>query len=167
MPSVFTYLLLYSVLIIGSFAVVTIVGRAHGGRTDLEAFRGLAGRRPVLALAFTIFLLSQAGVPFTTGFIAKFSVISAAVEEDSYVLAVIAMVTAVIAAVLYLRITASVWLAAPDTQTESGTDAPQAPEPVPFATGLAIAGAAVFTIAVGIVPGWLLDAADTVNQYAR
>jgi hypothetical protein len=32
---------------------------------------------------------------------------------------------------------------------------------------VAIAGAAVFTIAVGIVPGWLLDAADTVNQYAR
>jgi NADH-quinone oxidoreductase subunit N len=165
MPSVFTYLLLYSVLIIGSFAVVTLVGQAHGGRTDLDAFRGLAGRRPALALAFTIFLLSQAGVPFTTGFIAKFSVIQAAVEEDSYVLAVIAMVTAVIAAVLYLRITASVWLAAPETDVEAQSQEP--PEPVPFATGLAIAGAAVFTIAVGIVPGWLLDAAETVNQYAR
>jgi NADH-quinone oxidoreductase subunit N len=163
MPSVLTYLLLYSVLIIGSFAVVTVVGRAHDGRSDLDAFRGLANRRPALALALTIFLLSQAGVPFTTGFIAKFGVIRAAVEEGSYLLAVIAMVTAVIAAVLYLRIMSTVWLSAP------GDDAPgdHTAEPVPFSTGLAIAGAAAFTIAVGIVPGWLLDAADTVNQYAR
>jgi NADH-quinone oxidoreductase subunit N len=163
MPSVLTYLLLYSVLIIGSFAVVALVARAHDGRTDLDAFRGLALRRPALAIALTIFLLSQAGVPFTTGFIAKFGVIRAAVEEGSYLLAVIAMVTAVIAAVLYLRIMSTVWLSAPDA------DAPaeQPAEPVPFATGVAIAGAAVFTIAVGIVPGWLLDAADTVNQYAR
>ena len=54
---------------------------------DLDAYRGLASRRPALALAFTIFLLAQAGVPFTTGFLAKFYVISAAVEPTTYALA--------------------------------------------------------------------------------
>ena len=51
-----------------------------------------------------MFLVAQAGVPFTSGFIAKFGVIRPAVDERSYVLAVIAMVTSVIAAFLYLRI---------------------------------------------------------------
>ena len=47
----------------------------------LDAYRGLSAEHPALALAFTVFLLAQAGVPFTTGFIAKFDVISAAVAR--------------------------------------------------------------------------------------
>ena len=66
-------------------------------------------QKPLLALALTVFLLAQAGVPLTAGFTAKFGVIQAAVDEDSYAIAVIAMVTAVIAAFLYLRIMVSVW----------------------------------------------------------
>jgi NADH-quinone oxidoreductase subunit N len=159
MPSALTYLLLYSVLIIGSFAVVTVVARSNGGRTDIDSFRGFASRRPAVAIALTVFLLSQAGVPFTSGFIAKFGVIRAATEVDSYALALIAMVSAVIAALLYLRIMVSVWLSQPDGEV--------ARERVSLSTGVAITAAAVFTIAVGLVPGWLLDAADTVNQYAR
>jgi NADH-quinone oxidoreductase subunit N len=158
MPSVATYLLVYSVLVIGSFAVVELVERAHDGDSSLEAFKGLAARRPALAIALTVFLLAQAGVPLTSGFIAKFGVIRAAVEQHSYAIGIIAMVAAVIAAFLYLRIMVNVWLE-PADDTE--------PERVPFTSGLAIAGAAVFTILVGVWPGWLLDATDTVTQYAR
>jgi NADH-quinone oxidoreductase subunit N len=159
MPSVVVYLLLYSVLVIGSFAVVTVVSRGSDGSTDLSSFTGLARRRPLLALAFTVFLLAQAGVPFTTGFIAKFAVIQAAVEVESYAIAVIAMVAAVIAAFLYLRIMVTMWASDPADDV--------AVLPVPFAAGLAILAAVVFTIVVGIVPGWLIDAADTVTAYAR
>ena len=159
MPSVFVYLLFYAVLVIGSFAVVALVARGQGGDTSLESFKGLAARRPALALALTVFLLAQAGVPFTTGFIAKFGVIRAAVDEQSYALAIIAMVTAVIAAFLYLRIMVSAWLESPEGDVGR--------ERVPLGAGVAISAAAVFTIVVGIVPGWVLDAADTVNQYAR
>jgi NADH-quinone oxidoreductase subunit N len=159
MPSVVVYLLLYSVLVIGSFAVVTVVSRGSDGSTDLASFTGLARRRPLLALAFTVFLLAQAGVPFTTGFIAKFAVIQAAVEVESYAIAVIAMVAAVIAAFLYLRIMVTMWASDPADDV--------AVLPVPFAAGLAILAAVVFTIVVGIVPGWLIDAADTVTAYAR
>jgi NADH-quinone oxidoreductase subunit N len=159
MPAVVLYLILYAVLVIGSFAVVTVVARNSGGDTNIDAFKGLARRRPVLALAFTVFLLAQAGVPFTSGFIAKFGVIQAAVEVDSYAIAIIAMVVAVIAAFLYLRIMVTMWTADPADGSP--------PIVVPFSIGVAIVAAVAFTLVVGVVPGWLIDAADTVTDYAR
>lgn len=149
--SVAFYLLTYGVVVAGTFAVVTLVARADDSGTDLDSFRGLAKRRPALAVALSIFLLAQAGVPFTSGFVAKFGVIAAAVEEGSYAIAIIAMLGSVIGAYLYLRIMVSVWMQ---------DDESRAVEAVPFASGLSIGVAALFTVAVGIVPGWLLDAAD-------
>jgi NADH-quinone oxidoreductase subunit N len=166
MPSVVLYLLLYSVLVIGSFAVVTVVARASGGDTTLDAFKGLARRRPLLALAFTVFLLAQAGVPLTSGFIAKFGVIAAAVDVESYAIAVIAMLASVIAAFLYLRIMVTMWVGDGTEHTDDATDE-GAKLPVPFTMGLAITAAAAFTLVVGFFPDWLIDATDTVTAYAR
>ena len=154
LPSSLTYLLLYTVLVIGSFSVVSVVAGKGDGATSLDDFAGLAKRRPVLALAFTVLLLAQAGVPFTSGFIAKFGVIKAAVQVDSYAVAVIAMVAAVIGAFLYLRIMVSMWLQEP---------ASTAAIPVPRATAFAIVLAVGFTLLVGVMPGWLLDATDLVR----
>jgi NADH-quinone oxidoreductase subunit N len=158
MPSAVEYLLIYSVLTVGSFAVVALVAEQNGGDTSIDAFKGLAKRRPAVALAFTVFLLAQAGVPFTSGFVAKWGVIMAAVEESSYALGVIAMVAAVIAAFMYLRIMVNTWLADDDDIER---------EAVPIATGLAILLAAAFTIVIGVYPEPLLEAADTVTQFAR
>jgi NADH-quinone oxidoreductase subunit N len=160
LSSVTVYLLLYSVLTIGSFAVVSLVARNAGGDTSLTAFRGLAKRRPVLAVALTVFVLAQAGVPLTSGFVAKWGVIQAAVEERSYAIAIIAMVAAVVAAYLYLRIMVSVWLQ--DSTTEA-----VGREPMPVMTSLAVFLAAGFTLAIGVWPQWLLDVADGVSAYAR
>ncbi len=151
--SVQLYLLLYSVLVIGSFGVVTVV--AGHADANLGSFKGLAKRKPMLAIAFTIFLLAQAGVPFTSGFVAKFGVIQAAVSEKSYALAIIAMVAAVIAAFLYLRIMVSMWL------HDADDDAPALS--VPVSAGVAIVLAAAFTLAVGVYPSWLIDLADSIQ----
>ncbi len=153
--AVAVYLVLYVVLVVGSFAVVTVVSGTGDTATSLDDFRGLAKRRPALALALTVFLLGQAGMPATSGFIAKFGVIRAAVEARSYAIAIIAMVAAVIAAFLYLRIMVSMWLDDP---------ASDAVVHVPRGAAIAIALAALFTIVVGVFPGWLLNAADTVNS---
>ncbi len=163
MPSVVLYLILYAVLVIGSFAVVTVVSRSSGGDTSLDSFKGLARRRPALALAFTVLLLAQAGVPLTSGFIAKFGVIQAAVEVESYAIAIIAMVAAVVAAFLYLRIMVTMWASEPATDADGVAERVA----VPFSIGVAIVAAVAFTLVVGIVPGWLIDAADTVTAYAR
>ena len=98
------YLFTYTFMTIGAFAVVTLLGRRGDGHHDIASYRGLAGRQPLLALAFAVLLLAQAGAPFTTGFLAKFQVVDASVNAGSVPLAVIAMVSAAIAAFFYLRI---------------------------------------------------------------
>jgi NADH-quinone oxidoreductase subunit N len=146
------YLLAYGVMVLGTFGVVTLVSRAGDGDTDLASFRGLSGQRPVLALVFTVFLLAQAGVPLTSGFVAKVGVITAAVEVKDYALAVVAMLAAVIAAFLYLRIIVTMYLADP----QPGDDT-RAPVRVPVSAGLALALALAFTVVVGFLPGFVLD----------
>ena len=161
-PSALVYLLAYAVMVAGTFGVVTLVSRQGDEHTDLDAFRGLGRTRPVLALALTVFLIAQAGVPFTSGFIAKFGVIRAGVDEESYALALIAMISSVVAAFLYLRIMVSAWMADPPQDAERAGRLP-----IPFSAGLAIALAAGFTLAVGVFPDWLLDAAETTTEFAR
>ena len=134
------YLLAYTFMVMGSFAVVTLVARRGDNATKLDDFRGLATRRPALALAMTVLLLAQAGVPFTSGFLAKFYVITAAVEEGSYAIALIAMLAAVIAAFFYLRLVL-VMYSAPEG------DAPAVL--VPFSAALAVIATVGFTLLAG------------------
>ena len=117
------YVFAYSFLVLGSFAVVGVVGGRGDRRHDIEAYRGLATHNPLLAAAFTVLLLAQAGVPFTTGFVAKFYVLAASVEAHSYALAVIAMASAAIAAFFYLRIVLLMYSTEPPTAA-AGTPAP-------------------------------------------
>lgn len=162
MSSALLYTLLYGVLATGSFAVVGLVSRTGEQHTEVGALRGLSREKPLLAVGFTVLLLAQAGVPLTSGFIAKFGVIQAAVGEQSYAVAIIAMVAAVIAAFVYLRLMVSMWIAEP----EAG-DVEREPVVVPFATAVAITAAVVFTLVVGIQPSWLIDASRDVAFLAR
>ena len=143
------YLAIYTVLMMGSFAIVLAMSGNTDGDTNLSDFKGLAKRRPALALAFTVLLFAQAGVPLTAGFVAKFAVIKSAVEANSYVLAVAAMVAAVIGAYLYLRIAVSMWLEEPESDSEITID---------LAVVIVIAIAVVATLIVGFFPELLLHA---------
>jgi NADH-quinone oxidoreductase subunit N len=118
------YLFAYTFLTIGSFAVITVM--SHEGDTghQITDYRGLARRQPVLALSFAVLLLGQAGVPFTTGFLAKFGVVGATVATHAYALAVIAMVSAAIAAFFYLRVTVTMYSPVGAVADPVGADAP-------------------------------------------
>jgi NADH-quinone oxidoreductase subunit N len=144
------YLLAYTFMVLGSFGVVALVSRTGDRLTSLDDFKGLAKHRPLLAFMFTIFLLGQAGVPATSGFIAKLGVISAAAQDRSYVLAVVAMVSSVIAAFLYLRIIVAMFMSDHD-----GEMTPPVRLPVSASLGLSIAFA--FTLVVGFLPGQFVD----------
>jgi NADH-quinone oxidoreductase subunit N len=98
------YLFTYMFLVIGSFGVITVMAREGDTGHQISDYRGLARRQPLLAMAFAVLLLGQAGVPFTTGFWAKFEVVGASVATHAYVLAAIAMSSAAIAAFFYLRV---------------------------------------------------------------
>jgi NADH-quinone oxidoreductase subunit N len=145
------YVLAYTFMILGSFGVATLVGRRGDERHGLDAYRGLARSRPLLAFTFTVFLLAQAGVPFTSGFLAKFYVIGAAVESHSYALAVIAMLAAVIAAFFYLRVIVVMYMG-----DEEGREAmPRVA--VPAGAGMALLLSLGFTVVVGFLPQYVFD----------
>ena len=143
------YLAIYTVLVMGSFAIVLALSGNTDGETNLSDFKGLAKRRPALALAFTVLLFAQAGVPLTAGFVSKFAVIKSSVEVNSYVLAISAMVAAVIGAYLYLRIAVSMWLEEPESESEISVDP---------AVVIVIVVSVVATLIVGFFPELLLHA---------
>ncbi|MEY2470543.1 MAG: NADH-quinone oxidoreductase subunit [Actinomycetota bacterium] len=155
--STLVYVAIYAFMLLGAFAVVTVAGGPSDDvAQSVTDYRGLAKRRPGLALLFTVFLLAQAGVPLTGGFIAKFSVIAAAVEAKSYALAVIAMLSAVIAAFLYLRIVLAMYTPAEGDEAVAGKDPALRP---PTAIAIALGVAVIVTIASGVLPGPALDLA--------
>ena len=151
------YLAAYTFMVAGTFGVVTLVGRKDDSRHSLDDYRGLGRERPLLALALMLFLFAQAGVPLTSGFFAKFYVISAAVDAGSTGLAVVAMLAAVIAAFLYLRIIVAMYMGDDDATEEVSSGIA-----VPFGAGLALALCVAVTIGVGVWPGaisqWAQDA---------
>jgi NADH-quinone oxidoreductase subunit N len=148
--AVLFYLAAYTFMVAGSFGVVALVARRGDNRTSLDDYRGLARTNPQLAFFFTVFLLAQAGVPFTVGFFAKFYVISAAADAESFALALIAMVSAVIAAFLYLRIIVAMYMSDPVGDDQERIE-------VPFGAGLAIGLCFAVTLFFGIFPGLAFD----------
>ena len=146
------YLAAYTFMVAGSFGVVTVVGRKGDIGHHLDDYRGLAKDRPLLALVFALFLFAQAGVPLTSGFFAKFYVITAAVDAGSTWLAAVAMLASVIAAFLYLRITVSMYM-------EGEEDRDRRRIPIPFSAGLALATAIFVTLAAGLFPSLLAEPA--------
>lgn len=149
------YLFAYSFMALGAFGVVSLVARQGDESVDLDRFRGLSKRRPGLALVFAVFLLGQTGVPLTSGFMAKFSVIGAAVASESYALAMAAMLTSVVGAFAYLRVIVAMYLGDDEEMAEEGTRRVQ----IPAAAGLALGLALAVTVTVGVLPSTVLDAA--------
>ena len=145
------YLAAYAVLVLGTFGVIMLVTGTGDSEHGLDKFQGLGKRQPVLALVLTLFLLAQAGVPFTSGFWAKAGVLGAAIDAHRYGVAIVAMLSAAIAAFLYLRIVKTMYF------DEPAEDAGRAR--VPFGAGAALTFAVAFTLLVGFLPNVVLDLA--------
>ena len=115
------YLFAYSIMTVGTFGVITMMGGRGDGEHDLSRYRGIARRQPLLGVPFVILLLAQAGAPFTTGFLAKFGVVAAAIQAGSWPLAAVAMATAAIAAYFYLRLAVIAVTPAPSEHSGDAT----------------------------------------------
>ena len=147
------YLATYTFTVAGSFGVVTIVGRTGDNAHDLSDYKGLAKRAPLLAGAFLVFLLAQAGVPFTSGFLAKFYVIGAAIDSGSFPLGLVAMLSSVISAFVYLRIVLTMYSDDADEGAPTFT--------VPVGAKIAVVTCVLATIGFGLIPGPLTAASKT------
>ncbi len=151
------YLAIYMVMAVGAFGVIQVFGRRGDRAHSIDDYRGLARREPALAGLLTLFLLAQAGVPLTAGFVAKLAVFKAAVDAGQYQLALIGMLTSTVAAFVYLRIVLALY-----SRDGDSTPTPRLAVDLPTGLALFLAGSAV--IVLGVLPGWLLDAAEHATQ---
>jgi NADH-quinone oxidoreductase subunit N len=151
------YLAAYSATAIGAFAIVGALERRARGEDepadawDLQRFAGLAARRPALAFAMAVFLLSLAGIPPTAGFVAKLYVFNAAIGAELYGLAVLGILTSVLGAYYYLRVVVYMYM----RPAEGEPDALRSPS-----MAVALVAAVAVVVLLGI-------AADPVIRLAQ
>jgi NADH-quinone oxidoreductase subunit N len=98
------YLAAYAATQIGAFAVVTVMAGRGEDLDSYDGLRGLAFRRPYVAAAMSLFLLSLGGFPPTAGFFGKFFIFSAAIRGNQTPLALWGIATSVISVFYYLRV---------------------------------------------------------------
>lgn len=101
--SLLFYLIAYSVMTIGAFAVLIAISPPDAEMTTIDRVAGLAGRHPALAAIFSIFLLSLSGIPPTIGFFGKYYLFQAAIGAGETVLVVIAVLNSVASVAYYVR----------------------------------------------------------------
>src|SRR6476620_10091542 len=97
----------------GAFLVVEAVARSERSEA-IAAYRGLAQRSPLLALAMLLFLLSLGGIPFVAGFWAKLYVFWAAAERGLYWLVLVGALLTVVALFYYLVVAKRMYIEPPD-----------------------------------------------------
>ncbi len=113
------YLVAYFVTMLGAFGVVTVLSRPGDDLGDLNGYRGLFWRRPVLASVFTVMLLSLASIPLTAGFIGEFYLVAAGASGSLWALVIILVVSSAIGLFYYLRIVLALYSHMPESAGEA------------------------------------------------
>ncbi len=147
--SVLFYLICYTLMNVGAFAVILAMGHKSAPNEDIDDYAGLIRRKPGLALAMGLFMLALAGIPLTAGFLAKLYVFSAAVVEGYAWLAAVALVNAVISAYYYLRVAGRMFFG------EARANASPVHVSAPLGVALALTG--LLTVILGVYPAPLLN----------
>lgn len=136
------YLVAYLFGNMGAFLIVETVAQSTQSN-NIDAYRGLAKRSPLLALSMLVFLLSLGGIPFVAGFWAKLYVFMAAAEQGMYGLVFLGAMLGVVALYYYLQVARSMYIEEADTD---------APVPVPGLLGVAIGICMLGVVGVGAYP---------------
>jgi NADH-quinone oxidoreductase subunit N len=151
------YVVAYAVTNLGAFGVLAALSTNDRPHDDVRDFAGLWHERPGLAAMLTVFLLSLGGFPPTVGFIGKWYIFGAAVQEKLIGLAVLGVLTSVVSVFFYLRIVVMMYM------TDEKAPGHRPSLPAVAAAGLIIALVAVFYL--GVLPGRLLSlAAQSVGS---
>ncbi len=148
------YLVAYVFGNMGAFLVVETVARSEHS-DGIDAYRGLAQRSPLLALAMLLFLLSLGGIPFVAGFWAKLYVFLAGVEQGLLGLVFVGAVLTVVALYYYLLVARGMYIAKPDRTASVPVD-------LPLTTAIVVCLAGV--IGMGVYPGPWVAAAQRIAQ---
>jgi NADH-quinone oxidoreductase subunit N len=147
------YLLTYSLMTLGAFAIVTLIARSGDRRTEVEDYNGIGFIAPGLAFALSLFLLSLLGMPLTAGFMGKIAVFREAVDRGYVYLVVIGVINTAVSAYYYLRLIIVMFFRERLT--------PWSPPRIPASLALAIVIAVIGVLYLGIFPGRVLNALQT------
>ena len=149
------YLIAYTLTTIASFAILSALGRNGERDVTLDELAGLAQRRPWMAAAMAVCMLSLLGFPGTVGFIGKWYILTSLVTEGQTVLAVVLVLTSVVAAAYYLPVIMAMYMrAAPDAEWHAGRRL------VPLASAV-VAVCVVAVVLFGVWPNEMLQLAES------
>ena len=154
MQAVLIYLAIYLFMTLGAFACVLSMRTKNGMLEDIDSLSGLAKTNLSLAFVLAMILFSMAGIPPLAGFFAKFYVFAAAVKAGLFPLAIIGVLSSVIAAYYYIRVVKVMFF----------DDATQSFLPVERGTGFVMTIAALFVLLFVFVPQPLVNAALAAAQ---
>jgi NADH-quinone oxidoreductase subunit N len=143
------YTVAYVIMTLGSFGVLVLASRAGFEAEDLDHFKGLHKRDPLLALSMMFLMFSTAGVPPFIGFWAKFNIFQALWLTNHYWLIIIAAAMSVVGVFYYLRVVKLMYFDAPGDLPEGRSTG------FPVRAVLALNAAAVLVL--GIVPNALIQ----------
>ena len=145
------YLMIYSFMQLGAFAVIVLLRRQDVVGDELKDFGGLHVRNPFAAFAMLLFMLSLGGIPPTAGFMGKFWLFSAAIDAHYYWLAFIGVLNSAISLYYYIRIVVFMYV-----KKETIGSQPTMSPALGVVLGLAVAG----TLVIGIYPRLLFELAE-------
>ncbi|MDR7483199.1 MAG: NADH-quinone oxidoreductase subunit N [Armatimonadota bacterium] len=156
-PGLLLYVLAYTFTNLGAFFVAIVVGQRLGSDA-IPDYAGLAQRAPGLAALMALFMLSLTGIPPTAGFLGKFYLFGAAINNGLLWLAAVGVVNSVIALYYYVNVIRVMYLLPPTSPTALG-------EPAPLRLALGVA--AVGTLLVGVFPQPFIELVRTAGLLAR
>jgi NADH-quinone oxidoreductase subunit N len=154
--AVLFYLVTYAAVNLGGFGALAALAQDGREPLSLSDVTGLADRRPALAAALTVFLVSLAGVPVTAGFVGKFFLFGAAVSAGRTVLAVVGVLMSVVSAYYYLRVVVVMYMREPLGEDAWGS--------LSVGSALALTLSVAVVLGLGVYPGPVLALA---RQAAR
>jgi NADH-quinone oxidoreductase subunit N len=153
--AVCVYLLTYTVTTLAAFGVITMVSNPLDHEAEaLSDYRGLFWQRPGLAAILTLALLSLAGVPLTAGFLGKFYVLGAGVDQHQWLLLGAVIAGSAVGLFFYLRAMIQLYLSpVPEAASAAAAPSPSAAMPAIAAAGAgALITLLVLMLALGVYP---------------
>ena len=155
--AVLYYLMAYSIMNVGAFAVVAYYERQKGlDFSDVENYAGLGYQQPLMSVTLSIFLFSLAGIPATVGFIGKYQVFAAAIQSGFIGLTIIGVLASVASVYYYLRVMVYLYMREPQEATVMNKPGAK--------YQFALVVLALLTIYFGIAPGGISELLSSFYQ---
>jgi NADH-quinone oxidoreductase subunit N len=145
------YMLAYTLMNLGAFAVLVLLGKKGEENLTLDGIAGFGYKRPYLGVALTIFLFSLMGIPPTVGFTGKFYIFAGAVKAGYVWLAILGVLNSAISLYYYLRVMVYMYFKEP-TEDFSWVK-------VQVGAVISVLIALAGVLYLGVIPGKVMDLA--------